>query len=58
MKLGFGFKNEGLIYSILLETMPSITFILDIVLNFFTAFYSKGQIHRNKGEIFQNYIHF
>ena len=52
MKLGFDFKNEGLIYSIVLETMPSITFLLDIILNFFTAFYSKGQIHRNKGEIF------
>lgn len=42
MKVGFDFENEGYLNSIFLMTLPSWTFVADIVLNFFTAYYSKG----------------
>ncbi|CAD8120051.1 unnamed protein product [Paramecium sonneborni] len=55
MKLGFGFENEGIVYQFFFESLPSWTFIIDIIINFFTAYYSKGQIHKNHEDIFRNY---
>ncbi|CAD8090709.1 unnamed protein product [Paramecium sonneborni] len=55
MKLGFGFDREDLLSNIFLETLPSWTFVIDIILTFFTAFYSQGQIHRDKQEILKHY---
>ncbi|CAD8204597.1 unnamed protein product [Paramecium octaurelia] len=55
MKLGFGFEREDFLSSIFLETLPSWTFVIDIILTFFTAFYSQGQIHRDKQEILKHY---
>jgi len=42
MKLGFGFENEGAISSAFFNTIPSWTFVVDIMLNFLTAYYYKG----------------
>ncbi|CAK92678.1 unnamed protein product (macronuclear) [Paramecium tetraurelia] len=56
MKLGFDFEREDLLTSIFLETLPSLTFVLDIVLTFFTAYYSQGQIHRDKQQILKHYV--
>lgn len=42
MKLGFGFENEGVYSSVFLNTIPSWTFVVDIMLNFLTAYYYKG----------------
>ncbi|CAD8115472.1 unnamed protein product [Paramecium sonneborni] len=55
MKLGFGFENEGIVQQFFFESLPSWTFILDIIINFFTAYYSKGQIHKSHEDIFRNY---
>jgi len=40
----------------LLETLPSWVFILEIVFNFNTAYYHKGMIHKDRKEIFKQYI--
>ncbi|KAM3138945.1 hypothetical protein pb186bvf_008958 [Paramecium bursaria] len=38
------------------ETIPSYVFILEILLNFNTAFYYEGVIHQKRGQIFSFYI--
>ncbi|CAD8107224.1 unnamed protein product [Paramecium primaurelia] len=58
MKLGFGFTNEGIMYQLFFESLPSWTFIIDIIIKFFTAYYSKGQIHKNHKDIFRNYARY
>ncbi|CAD8200402.1 unnamed protein product [Paramecium pentaurelia] len=55
MKLGFDFEREDLLTGIFLETLPSWTFVMDIILTFFTAYYSQGQIHRDKQQILKHY---
>lgn len=40
MKLGFDFAKEDELNNIFLETLPSWTFVMDILLTFFTAYYS------------------
>ncbi|CAK63178.1 unnamed protein product (macronuclear) [Paramecium tetraurelia] len=55
MKLGFGFNNDKTMKQLFFESMPSWTFIIDIIINFFTAYYSKGQIHKSHKDIFRNY---
>ena len=42
MKLGFNFSIESTTMQVILEILPTWTFVIDIVLNFFTAFYDKG----------------
>ncbi|CAD8194623.1 unnamed protein product [Paramecium pentaurelia] len=58
MKLGFGFTNEGIMYQLFFESLPSWTFIIDIIIKFFTAYYSKGQIHKSHKDIFRNYARY
>ncbi|CAD8109287.1 unnamed protein product [Paramecium sonneborni] len=55
MKLGFDFEREDLLTGIFLESLPSWTFVMDIILTFFTAYYSQGQIHRDKQQILKHY---
>ncbi|CAD8208172.1 unnamed protein product [Paramecium octaurelia] len=55
MKLGFDFEREDILSGIFLETLPSWTFVIDIILTFFTAYYSQGQIHRDKQQILKHY---
>lgn len=40
MKLGFDFDKEGVMSTVFMETLPSWTFVFDIILTFFTAYYS------------------
>ncbi|KAM3138944.1 hypothetical protein pb186bvf_008957 [Paramecium bursaria] len=42
--------------SLFFETIPSYIFILEILLNFNTAFYYEGVIHQKRGQIFTFYI--
>ncbi|CAK66966.1 unnamed protein product (macronuclear) [Paramecium tetraurelia] len=58
MKIGFGFQNEGILYQLFFESLPSWTFIVDIIINFFTAYYSKGQIHKSHKDIIRNYARY
>lgn len=57
MKLSFSFDTkDNEVNQLLLETIPSWIFVADILLNFNTAYYSKGVMHRNKRDIFKHYV--
>lgn len=57
MKLSFDIdKKSNQVGQMLLETFPSLVFILEILLNFNTAYYHKGIIHTNRKLIFKHYI--
>jgi hypothetical protein len=66
MKLSFdlNISKDDLAYS-LLETFPAWIFVVDIIFNFNTAYYSKGNlcfflkigtIHRNRKDIIKYYF--
>lgn len=49
MKISFEIdKKDNEFSSFLLETLPSYVFILEIILNFNTAYYRKGIIHTSR----------
>lgn len=57
MKISFEIdKKDNKFSSFLLETLPSYVFILEIILNFNTAYYSKGIIHTSRKQIFKHYV--
>jgi hypothetical protein len=41
---------------VFLDTLPSIVFIIEIFMNFNTAYYSEGMIHENRKKIINNYL--
>jgi hypothetical protein len=57
MKLSFDIdKKANQATQMLLETFPSYIFIMEILLNFNTAYYHKGIIHTNRKQIFKHYV--
>lgn len=56
MKLSFKIENINETVQVFVETLPSILFILEIILNFNTAFYKKGVMYTSRKDIFKNYI--
>ena len=57
MKLSFVIdKKDNQATVLLLETFPSYVFIIEIILNFNTAYYHKGIIYTNRRQIFKHYI--
>ncbi|CAD8133742.1 unnamed protein product [Paramecium octaurelia] len=56
MSLSFELDKSSQISTLLFETIPSYIFIVEILLNFNTAYYSHGIIHTNRSDIFFHYI--
>ncbi|CAK74825.1 unnamed protein product (macronuclear) [Paramecium tetraurelia] len=56
MSLSFELDKSNQISILFFETIPSYIFIVEIMLNFNTAFYNQGIIHTNRSEIFFHYI--
>ncbi|CAD8160863.1 unnamed protein product [Paramecium octaurelia] len=56
MSLSFELDKSNQISILFFETIPSYIFIVEIILNFNTAFYNQGVIHTNRSEIFFHYI--
>ena len=57
MRLSFAFNSFMYWKTFLIfQTIPSWFFVVDIIFNFNTAFYSKGLIHTDRKEIINNYI--
>lgn len=57
MKLSFDVdKRDNPASVFLLETLPSYVFIIEILLNFNSAYYHKGTIHTKRKEIFKHYL--
>ncbi|CAD8075620.1 unnamed protein product [Paramecium sonneborni] len=56
MSLSFELDKSSQISILFFETIPSYIFIIEIMLNFNTAYYSQGIIHTNRSEIFFHYI--
>lgn len=54
MELCFEFDSNSDV-TFILNTLPSYLFVLDIFLTFNTAYYWKGQIHRDQLEIIKHY---
>lgn len=56
MSLSFDLDISGTSTALFFETIPSYIFILEILLNFNTAYYTHGVIHTKRSEIFRFYI--
>ncbi|CAD8143061.1 unnamed protein product [Paramecium pentaurelia] len=56
MSLSFELDKSSQISTLFFETIPSYIFIVEILLNFNTAYYSQGIIHTNRSDIFFHYI--
>ncbi|CAK62193.1 unnamed protein product (macronuclear) [Paramecium tetraurelia] len=56
MSLSFELDKSSQISTLLFETIPSYIFIVEILLNFNTAYYSQGIIHTNRSQIFFHYL--
>ena len=58
MKISFelGEMQDYAFLDFLFEVIPSITFTLEILINFNTAFYREGIIHTSRLSIVQNYL--
>ncbi|CAD8049316.1 unnamed protein product [Paramecium sonneborni] len=56
MSLSFELDKSSQISTLLFETIPSYIFIIEILLNFNTAYYNQGVIHTNRSDIFFHYI--
>ncbi|CAD8065047.1 unnamed protein product [Paramecium primaurelia] len=56
MSLSFELDKSNQISILFFETIPSYIFIVEIMLNFNTAYYSQGIIHTNRSEIFFHYV--
>ena len=59
--LKFSFEDKGTLHlnqfmKIFLDTIPAIYFVIDIVLNFNTAFYCDGLLIKSRKKISKNYI--
>jgi hypothetical protein len=57
MKLSFDFTQDSQpLATMVLQTIPSWFFMVDILLNFNTAYYHKGMIHTRRNEIIEHYL--
>jgi potassium voltage-gated channel Eag-related subfamily H protein 5 len=57
MKLAFGIKDgQNDLSAYLLDEIPSWAFVLDIIINFNTAFYDQGMINSSRKTIILHYI--
>lgn len=56
MELSFDLDKSTTLVWLFFETIPSYVFIVEIILNFNTAFYNQGIIHTKRSEIFNNYV--
>ena len=56
MQLSFSLQNNAETVDFFFSTVPSWVFLMEIVVNFNTAYYYKGMIHDNRTKIFKHYI--
>ncbi len=57
MKLAFSVVNtENFVTDFFLDTIPSWAFLMEIIINFNTAYYKEGKINSNRKSIILNYI--
>ncbi|CAK62036.1 unnamed protein product (macronuclear) [Paramecium tetraurelia] len=56
MQLSFSLQENAQTVDFLFSTIPSWVFLMEIVVNFNTAYYYKGMIHEDRSKIFQHYI--
>ncbi|CAD8199743.1 unnamed protein product [Paramecium pentaurelia] len=56
MQLSFSLQNNAQTVDFLFSTIPSWVFLMEIIINFNTAYYYKGMIHEDRTKIFQHYI--
>jgi potassium voltage-gated channel Eag-related subfamily H protein 5 len=55
MKLCFDLDSSSSL-DILLGTLPSVIFIMEVAINFNTSYYEEGLIHEERSKIIQHYI--
>ncbi|CAD8185376.1 unnamed protein product [Paramecium octaurelia] len=56
MSLSFELDKSSTLVWLFFETIPSYIFIVEILLNFNTAYYNHGVIHTTRKEIFHHYV--
>ena len=53
--MSFELESNGL-FVWLFETLPSYVFIVEILINFNTAYYDKGLMHQDRKQIIKHYV--
>jgi hypothetical protein len=59
MKLCFELNQHGTennVSDVFLETLPSIIFIMEVLINFNTSYYDRGLLHEDRGKIMRHYL--